>query len=525
MGTNSYDVVVIGAGIAGLGTAAMLAKDFGKRVLVVERAPFIGGRAVSFVGNGNKVTVDGLELDADGLRKALGHARTFISNTYPDLDTIFEQGLLDGYTFEAGGHGLFWGNKGRIEFLLQHLGEFVDIPVNTGFAFVDWEGGNKKYQVEPLRPYPWMSEEAYEGTRNALRDMAIATFEDMARLMDVSLEEWLRDKNLNDEAYDFVKVLISSQSAMAEPAMAPVGDVLGYMAIARPIKMNIITGSVGTVPEPGTIAIPQAMEKVLLAHAGEVRRSTTVKEVLIEAGKSRGVVISTPDGGQETVRADAVICTIPPKYIFSVLPRQPFPADWVDVLENRFWGAGLLSAYIGLKRNVWEQYGIDERSFVYMPGAIRNEGFIGDVDIVMWGMGAVADRAPEGKRTFEFSVALTDNEQRDPQRVKRVTDWCDNYFRETFPTWEEDMEFCIWTPSPEAYGLWRPVGEGVERPDVKSPWVEGLYFAGDQYGRRLWGGGIDGAAISAVMCVDSMMGANYEEEIFPWYHRGIPDRP
>jgi hypothetical protein len=82
------------------------------------------------------------------------------------------------------------------------------------------------------------------------------------------------------------------------------------------------------------------------------------------------------------------------------------------------------------------------------------------------------------------------------------------------------MEFCIWTASPEAYGLWRPVG--VERPDVKSPWVEGLYFAGDQYGRRLWGGGVDGAALSAVMCVDAMEGTQQEEAIFPWYHRGVP---
>ena len=37
------------------------------------------------------------------------------------------------------------------------------------------------------------------------------------------------------------------------------------------------------------------------------------------------------------------------------------------------------------------------------------------------------------------------------------------------------------------------------------------------------GGGVDGASLSAVLCVDQMMGANNEETIFPWYHRGIPD--
>ncbi len=521
MGNSRYDVIVIGAGIAGLGSAALLAKNFGKKVLVVERAPFIGGRAVSFTGKGNKVVVDGQELDAIGLKQALGHARTFISGTEPDLETIFARGLLDGYTFEAGGHGLFWGNKGRVRFLLDYLGEPVDIPTNKGFGFIDHAAGDQVYQVGPRQRYPWMSEEAYAKTLEALRDMATTTFEDVAQAMKISLADWLAPKNLHPEAYDYIKVLASSQTAQAEPAMTPAGDFLGYMAIARPIGMNLITGSVATVAEPGTIAIPKAMEKVFLANGGEVRRGTTVDHVLIEGGQARGVALRAPDGGLENISAEAVICTIPPKYIFSVLPRSAFPAEWVNTLEQKFWGAGLLSAYIGLKRDIWKDKGLDERSFIYMPGIIRGEGYIGDVDAVIWAMGACARRAPEGKRTFEFSIALTDQEMRNPQKVKRITDWCDAWFKQTFPSWQDDREFCIWTPSPEAYGLWRPVG--TQRPDVKSPWVPGLYFAGDQYGRRMWGGGVDGASLCATLCVDSLMGTRLEEEIFPWYHRGVPE--
>ncbi|MFQ5517953.1 MAG: FAD-dependent oxidoreductase, partial [Acidimicrobiia bacterium] len=149
MSEQRYDVVVIGAGIAGLAAGAMLAKDLGRSVVVVERAPIIGGRAVSFVGRGDKVVADGVEMGATEFKKALAHARTFVGNTYPDLETIFEEGMLDGYTLEAGGHGLFWGNKSRVRCVLDHLGEPVDMPVNKGLAFIDHKGGNTMYQVAP----------------------------------------------------------------------------------------------------------------------------------------------------------------------------------------------------------------------------------------------------------------------------------------------------------------------------------------------------------------------------------------
>lgn len=530
--TQKFDTIVIGAGVAGLGAAALLAKDHGKRVLVLERAPFIGGRTLSYVGKGNKVVADGIEMDAKAFRKSLAYAHCYLGKCEPPIDQIFEEGLLDGRTFEAGGHGLFWGNKGRVDFLMQHLGVHHNLPLNKGLGFVKWEGEGKattQYQVQKGKPYQWMSEEGYAATMAQLGDMATSSFEDMAKLMRTPLQSWLEARHMHPEAYDYIKVLAASQTAQAEPAMTPTGDFLGYMAIAGQIRMNLVSGSVATADEPGCIAIPLEFEKALLAHGGQVWRNTPVKEVLIENGRAIGVRIKGEDNDYETDRiilADNVICTIPPKYAFRVLPRQHFPADYVNLLEKKFWGAGLLTGWYGMNKAQFPDAGIEEGSFVYMPGITQpEEGFIGVVDMVMcdftaWG-GGTAKRGPAGKREYLFSTALTDEEMRNPDRVNRVIQLCEDWARRTFPNWDESKEFCIWTPAPEAYGLWRPVGE--DRPDVKSPHVEGLYFAGDQYGRRLWGGGVDGASLSAVMCVDKMMGTNFEEQIMPAYHRGIPE--
>jgi len=522
MANSEYDALVIGSGVGGCGVAALLARDFGKRVLVLEKAPHIGGRVASYTGKGDKVTIDGLELDALGFKKSLADSRCWVSYCEPDLKTMFKKGLLDGYTFENGGHGLFWGNKSRCRLLLDHLGKPVDMPVNKGLGYVDADRNFEIYQVEPRSPYRWQSEQGYKATLSALRQMGSLSMEECAAAMNTDVQTWLEERGLaeNEEAYTYIKVVMACQNAMAEPRIAPAGDFLGYMAIARDIKMNLHSGSVATVGEPGCMAIPLGMEQALNQGGGEIWRRTLVEEVIIENGKVRGVMIRNKQGQYETLEAPVVICNIPPKHIFNVLHPRHFPATWVDLLQNKFWSAGLLSASIGLKNNVWEQYGVDERSFIWMPGIIRQEGYIGAVDMVMWNMAACAKRAPEGKRDFIFSTALTDKEMRNPQKVTRIVNFCMEWFKRTFKDWKENVEFVLWTPSDEAYGNWRPVGE--ERPEIKSPYVDGLYFVGDQYGKRLWGGGVDGASLCAVMCADTIMGTDLETEIFPPYHRGIP---
>lgn len=524
MSTKDYDVIVVGAGVAGMTTAALLTKNFQKRVLVVEQAPFIGGRTFSGVGKGKKVVVDGLEMGPREFRKAMGFTRCLIGKCTPDLETIFEEELLDGLTIEGGAHGLFWGNKSRAGCLLDYLSKHVEMPLNKGFGFVEWQGPDQPgitHQVAKGRPYSWMSPEGYQKTMELLHDMGSLKREDLAGLMNISLQQWLDERQLHPEAYDYIKVLAASQTVQAEPSMTPAGDFLGYMAMARDIGMNLVTGSVSAANEPGPIAIPMQMDEVINEFGGEVWRNTTVQEIIIEDGTAKGIRC-TRGGSDYNLSADQVICTIPTRHMFNVLDKQAFPSEWVDSLDSKYWGAGIMTGWGVFKRPIWRDVGIEPSSFVFMPGIIR-EGYIGAVDMVMteitaWGEGSIR-RSPLGKHDFVFSTALTDKEMRDPNKVNPVIEACESWGRATFPTWDEDMLFMMWTPAPEGYGIWRPVGE--ERPDIKSPWVNELYFAGDQYGKRLWGGGVDGAVLSGVMCVDSMMGSELEEQIFPAYHRGL----
>ena len=68
---GKYDVVIIGAGAAGLTVGAVLAAKDGKRVLVVESEEEIGGRLASFVGEKDGVSYLSKKLNAQHYQEVL----------------------------------------------------------------------------------------------------------------------------------------------------------------------------------------------------------------------------------------------------------------------------------------------------------------------------------------------------------------------------------------------------------------------------------------------------------------------
>src|SRR6266566_1047690 len=71
---SRYDVVVIGAGAAGLTAGALLATE-GRSVCVVEASPYLGGRGVALPDEGFKINVGGhlVEDSGSGITKVFEH--------------------------------------------------------------------------------------------------------------------------------------------------------------------------------------------------------------------------------------------------------------------------------------------------------------------------------------------------------------------------------------------------------------------------------------------------------------------
>ena len=134
MSDKHYDVVVMRCWVGWSKRGRIDGQTREKRVSVVEKENYLGGRMLSFRGRGNKiVTHMGQELDDKGFRKALASVYSWVHSTNPDLTTILEKKLLNGYGWECGGTVTFWGNNGRMACLLDYFGKHVDMAGRQRF--------------------------------------------------------------------------------------------------------------------------------------------------------------------------------------------------------------------------------------------------------------------------------------------------------------------------------------------------------------------------------------------------------
>src|ERR1700752_4605049 len=105
---SDHDVIVVGGGIGGLVTGALLAKFDRRKVLVLEKEKSIGGRVMSFGGPHGAFT-------ADEYRAALrGAAGVRLVHCDPALDDIVnDHKIFDKFILDPGWHLVTGAHRNR----------------------------------------------------------------------------------------------------------------------------------------------------------------------------------------------------------------------------------------------------------------------------------------------------------------------------------------------------------------------------------------------------------------------------
>jgi phytoene dehydrogenase-like protein len=456
-----YDVVVIGAGAAGLSAGALLAKE-GKSVLVCEKSPYLGGRALAVDDQGYKVNIG-------------------------------------GHLIEDGGSG--------ITKIFEQVGkELIHGKVNAEMPVWDHE----KNQWGSIRDRYATDKTELKKVIKALVD---TPWEELDKWDDRNLREWIHQYTDDQGVVDLFEFLAVLECLTDEPWDHSASDNLYVRKMHYQEKRM---AAYSCWPGQGWDGIWQDLADACTEHGGEVRLNTSVSRVVIEDRAIKGVEIpskSTILPGvpyeAELLETGCVISTLPVWSVLNVVPETELP-DWYAGQIKHLAQDKFRVSWLGL------YMATDEPVHIYDPKELStwlHDPVAGLPGFFFTQSNMDPSTAPEGKHLHVMGGVIPGIKGRDKE-----------YVRETFDKFEQGMGIMypalknpVWKRRSlvfdPAFGvIQKPCLVGSYRPHWRAPNIDGLYFASETFKSR--GIGVDRAARAALTCVEDYLGRRlpgYEE--------------
>ena len=445
-----YDVIVVGAGPAGLTAAGLLAKE-GKSVLVLEASEHLGGRGMAVRDEGFKLNLGGhlLEDSGSGITKIFEHLGTELRHGTVNAEMpIWRDGKWSSV------RDLYAGGRDELS---KVIGVLVDTPVDDLAAWDD----------RPLRE--WMLQHT--------RDEGVIALWEYLALLECLTENWY-DHSASDNL--FMRKMHYEEQRMA-----------GY----------------SIWPEKGWDAMFADLRDAAVRHGATVRLSTRVARVLIEDGEAKGVRVAREprvlpnDRDGEVIEAPCVICTLPVWNVLDVVPETQLP-DWY-VAQIRFlardeFRATWLGLYLATKEPVFAL--APEELATWTKGPLTGTpGFFFNMTVLEPGV------SPPGTNLYVAGGVIPASRARDAVYVDEMFEKFERELKIMHPGLRESFwsrRHLVFDPT---YGVIQKPGlVGTYRPHWRAPNVEGLYFASETFRSR--GIGVDRAARAALTVAEDYLG-------------------
>jgi len=294
---ESYEVVVIGAGIGGLMTAAGLARA-GKRVLVLEQLGFIGGKYTQLPYDGYAITTAAWTCPGPKSR---------IGKLCSKLEAPIEWVTIH----DVKSRGEHW--------VLTKDGKRYGSTDEAQNALV---GGTKGM----ARVYQWIAD-MYDPSVSYPDDMTARQY----------IEQYFPG---NEDYVNYVQTIITYCFA------SQTVDTFSANETKRAIVDALEQMAVWGTAIGGTSAIVKGLEQVIVSHGGEIATKTRVASILLEGKRAVGVELK--DGRR--VRAKAVVHNAGIKRLMQLVGEENLPQDYVTHLKQTV-PAVVAALILGLNRD------------------------------------------------------------------------------------------------------------------------------------------------------------------------------
>lgn len=442
------DVVVVGAGTAGLVSACLLAHQ-GKKVALVERLPYLGGRAMEHEFEGHQI----------------GLGSHLVEDPGDSLTRVCELIGVPLVHSERSDSMPFWDN-GR------------------------WAPIQEQY-----------SGEAKQGLKRCIEALTSMTYAEIDTLDHLSMREWM-SKYTDEEGAYLVWEAISILEQITDKWYDHSASENLYVRKMHYEKKR--TAGYSFWPMGGWEKLWKNMATKFEALGGELLLSTKVDKVVVKNGKTTGVEIranSVPLGGKgDFIEADQVVVNAPVWDMVKLFDEGVLPFNLrqrIDMLADNRNKACWLGYWIAAKEPV---IAMSEREMASFQSTPRTG--LGGFTLNFTGYDA--NISPPGEFLTCAGVAFDATEHYADKA------WIDKKFHEFWLDIEEMMpaaKGALWKKPHlvTTYGVINKPGlVGAVRPESEVREIEGLYLTGDTTRSR--GIGIDKAARSGITTTELLLG-------------------
>ena len=294
-------ICIIGSGIGGLVAGVLLTKK-GYNVTIFEKQKILGGRALS---------MDGSSLTLENYKKILSNFNMNVPFSEPDLKTIFEKKMIDGYLLDLGYHAIGGGVYSNINAVLSEIGDHVDI-------FESYVGLIKKNSYV----FPFLSKiDKFKIFPNILR-LLFASEKTLRRLDRVSISDTIT-KYGKGKMKLILEIFSRSITTINNLDQISTGEMFRS-------QRNLYRGSkpVG-YPKHGLMSINNKLANYILNNGGKIFLGKSVDKILINNNKVKGVLV-----GNKEFKFDIVVSDVLVQDLFKIVDEKYFPDDYVDYIKS-----------------------------------------------------------------------------------------------------------------------------------------------------------------------------------------------
>ena len=448
---KDFDVIIIGGGPRGLAVGSMLAKE-GVSSAIIEKNSTLGGRyrSVDFCGARVDCSVHLLVSLQGSVEKT--YAYRLLSHLGIPLEYKALPWSMGKVTKEK---------PGNVDFLAMD----PKLGAANFFAFFAFAAG-----VEPE-----------ESTKKELLKMADIcadmSQEECRKVVNIPFSDWI-DRNVEDP---MAKLVLQN---MGPVIGAPVSDV-NFGMVANSWRTFSTAGApLIWYPKNKNLenAVIAPLTKYYTKHGGKVITNRTVRNIIIEKGKAKGVRISDDQNNSmlEEYSAPVVVCAIP---IFeavskNVLGREFLTKDWAEAVKQ-FEKLAIydLTGYYLLRKDIMPRGGTEWVNIYDMDYGIPT--YVGDVCTASFinsvneppGKQIVVSMIPGSFEETNFGIPTRwDKVEEAHKRLKDAVEKAFPGFNKAIE--HEGMNLQL-NFSRYAYAV---VPKEI---DIQSPNIKGLYFGGD----------------------------------------------